>query len=96
METELKNVISDDIGLPLRRLELGPVQPYGLIGAQAKPLSQNDKCGVYVPVLLPAALTLNYPVRQGEMVFLPAGKTFSRGGFRPLHDDRRLKAGPQP
>jgi hypothetical protein len=35
--------------LPLQRRKFGPIQPYGLIGAQAKPLSQNDQGGEAYP-----------------------------------------------
>jgi len=35
-------------GLLLRGLEFGPVQPYGLIRAQAKPFPQNDHGGIKV------------------------------------------------
>ena len=50
-------------GFPLQGLKFGPVQPYGLMGAQAKPFPQNDKRSVYIPVALPAATTLDDPVR---------------------------------
>jgi hypothetical protein len=43
-------------GLPLRGRQFGPVQPYGLIVAQAKPFPQDDQGGINIPMAGPATV----------------------------------------
>jgi putative transposase len=83
-------------GLPLQRREFGPVQPYGLIWAQAKPFSQDDQGGVLVSIADPAALALKDPVLKRELVKPPAGEALLGGGLVSLHGNRRREAVPQP
>ena len=60
-------------GLLLRGLEFGPVQPYGLIRAQAKPFPQNDHGGINVPIADPATVALDDSVRERKLMPLSAG-----------------------
>lgn len=83
-------------GFPLQGREFGPVQPYGLIGAQAKPFAQGHEGGVPVPVSGPPAEATHLPLREGKALPSPAGEALLGGGLKPRHGTRSRESPPIP